>query len=444
MRRPHAPPSRAPSWRLGALSSRRPHHPHCATFGLPAQALAAVALLALVALRPALVDRAGTAVATRRARAGVTVWQEGDVAADSAIVAAAGALPGHNTVSDSAAAASAGSLRNNDADDLLAALSDDALDIDALAAELDSDRGDAAAARVGAVKTTNGVRPAGGFASTASQSLDDVSDVDVLEALASLGDLDGPPKAQQRGAAAGVQPVEAAALAAITSTPSKKASPLDDIDLDALAAAVLEEMEAEESARVKAAPLKPAPVKPAAASLSAVDPGSDTPLAGGDPLMQRLDGGIGGASSLDRARLGGGGSSSNSLLDDLDDLEDDYDDEYDDDYDDDLDLLDGLAAAKPVVKPGAAQPVPVAAAAAVHPAAVAPLAVKPAAVKPAVAASSTTSSTTQPPVRILMMNRFYFGDRYARSVPQCAWGGEPLQCEFFADASQVADADAIA
>lgn len=452
MRRPHAPPSRDPSWRLGALSSRHPHHAPRASFGLRAQALAAVALLALVALRPALVDRAGSAVATRRARAGVTVWQEGDVAADG-VNAAAASLPGHSAVTDTAAAASTASLRNNDADDLLAALSDGALDLDALAAELDSDRGDAAAARVGAVKTTtNGAHPAGDFASasasaSASRSIDDVSEADVLEALASLGDLDGMPK-QQQPRSVGVGGVKSAA-ATTTSPPFKKASPLDDIDLDALAAAVLEEMEAEESAKAKAALLKPAAMKP---SFSAIDPGSDTPLAGGDPLMQSLDGGNGVGST----RVGA--ASSTSPLDDLDDLEDDYDDDYDDEYDDDLDLLDGVAAVKAVAKPAADQPVPVAAVqpaaaaaahlvpvAAVQPAAVAPLAVKPVVVaKPAAAAAASSSSSAQPPVRILMMNRFYFGDRYARTVPQCSWGGEPLRCEFFADKTQVADADAIA
>jgi hypothetical protein len=95
-----------------------------------------------------------------------------------------------------------------------------------------------------------------------------------------------------------------------------------------------------------------------------------------------------------------------------------------------------------VAAAAAAQPV---AAAAVQPVASAATVAQPAAaVAAAAAATTTTSPTSQAPVRVVLMNRFYYGDRYARSVPGCTWDGEPLPCEFTSDRSAAADADALA
>ena len=67
----------------------------------------------------------------------------------------------------------------------------------------------------------------------------------------------------------------------------------------------------------------------------------------------------------------------------------------------------------------------------------------------AVAASTSDASAsdaTPPPVVIALMNRFYFGDRYARVVPGCTWKktGANLLCEFTADQERLNDSSALA
>ena len=70
-------------------------------------------------------------------------------------------------------------------------------------------------------------------------------------------------------------------------------------------------------------------------------------------------------------------------------------------------------------------------------------------VRAAVAASASDASAsdaTPPPVVIALMNRFYFGDRYARVVPGCTWKktGANLLCEFTADQERLNDSSALA
>ena len=67
----------------------------------------------------------------------------------------------------------------------------------------------------------------------------------------------------------------------------------------------------------------------------------------------------------------------------------------------------------------------------------------------AVAASTSdasASAATTPPVVISLMNRFYFGDRYARVVPGCTWEktGANLPCVFTADQERLNDSSALA
>ncbi len=62
------------------------------------------------------------------------------------------------------------------------------------------------------------------------------------------------------------------------------------------------------------------------------------------------------------------------------------------------------------------------------------------------ASDASSSDATPPPVVIALMNRFYFGDRYARVVPGCTWEktGVNLPCEFTADQERSNDSSALA
>ena len=62
------------------------------------------------------------------------------------------------------------------------------------------------------------------------------------------------------------------------------------------------------------------------------------------------------------------------------------------------------------------------------------------------ASDASASDATPPPVVIALMNRFYFGDRYARVVPGCTWKktGANLLCEFTADQERLNDSSALA
>ena len=62
------------------------------------------------------------------------------------------------------------------------------------------------------------------------------------------------------------------------------------------------------------------------------------------------------------------------------------------------------------------------------------------------AVAASASDATPPPVVIALMNRFYFGDRYARVVPGCTWKktGANLLCEFTADQERLNDSSALA
>ena len=62
------------------------------------------------------------------------------------------------------------------------------------------------------------------------------------------------------------------------------------------------------------------------------------------------------------------------------------------------------------------------------------------------AAVAASSSDATPPVVIALMNRFYFGDRYARVAPGCTWEktGANLPCEFTADQERLNDSSALA
>ena len=62
------------------------------------------------------------------------------------------------------------------------------------------------------------------------------------------------------------------------------------------------------------------------------------------------------------------------------------------------------------------------------------------------ASDASASDATPPPVVIALMNRFYFGDRYARVVPGCTWEktGANLPCEFTADQERSNDSSALA
>ena len=61
----------------------------------------------------------------------------------------------------------------------------------------------------------------------------------------------------------------------------------------------------------------------------------------------------------------------------------------------------------------------------------------------AAAVASVENSTT--PIVIALLNRFYFGDRYARPVPGCTKSnGESLSCEFTAEKERFDDAEALA
>jgi len=62
------------------------------------------------------------------------------------------------------------------------------------------------------------------------------------------------------------------------------------------------------------------------------------------------------------------------------------------------------------------------------------------------ASDAAASDATPPRVVIALMNRFYFGDRYARVVPGCTWEktGTNLPCEFTADQERFNDSSALA
>ena len=63
------------------------------------------------------------------------------------------------------------------------------------------------------------------------------------------------------------------------------------------------------------------------------------------------------------------------------------------------------------------------------------------------AAMAASASDAAPrPVVIALMNRFYFGDRYARVVPGSTWEktGANLPCEFTADQERLNDSSALA
>jgi len=62
------------------------------------------------------------------------------------------------------------------------------------------------------------------------------------------------------------------------------------------------------------------------------------------------------------------------------------------------------------------------------------------------ATGSPASNAAPPPVVIALMNRFYFGERYARVVHGCTWEktGESLPCEFTADQARLNDSSALA
>ena len=62
------------------------------------------------------------------------------------------------------------------------------------------------------------------------------------------------------------------------------------------------------------------------------------------------------------------------------------------------------------------------------------------------AVDDSASNATPPPVVIALMNRFYFGDRYARVVPGCTWGKTVaiLPCEFTADQARINESSALA
>ena len=62
------------------------------------------------------------------------------------------------------------------------------------------------------------------------------------------------------------------------------------------------------------------------------------------------------------------------------------------------------------------------------------------------ASDASASDATPPPVVIALMNRFYFGDRYARVVPGCTWEktGANLPCEFTAGQERFNDSSALA
>jgi hypothetical protein len=421
---------------MGALAARRrppPSWPRRVSLAwrprsLKLQAIAAVAVLSLVALRPWVVERGGAAVATRKARAGVNAWGPGAVAADDLVGVgesgvAPGALPGHDATSTTARS----SRPSSAFDDLLSDLDLDGLN-DLIALE----------------------ELAGGAKVGAEAREPVVAATTTTPAAASAKHQPQPAAALAAGGAG------ASAAAAEAREPAVEPSDLDGVDLDALIATVMEELEAEEAAKARGQQVGAA--RPVAVAV--VDPASDAPLAGGDPL-QRL------------------------LLDD--DEEDEYDDGWDEEDDDawveDLLRADdaraaavapvvvpaaAAASAQPVVVPAAAAagappvvvpaaaaagapPVVVPAAAAVPPvvAAVPPIvaAAKPAAAGGALASTATATlspSFTNPPVRVLLANRFYFGPPYTRSAPGCAYDGAPLACEFTEDESLLADVDAVA
>ena len=62
------------------------------------------------------------------------------------------------------------------------------------------------------------------------------------------------------------------------------------------------------------------------------------------------------------------------------------------------------------------------------------------------AVGDAASSAAPTPVVIALMNRFYFGDRYARVISGCTWGktGASLPCEFTADQARFNDSSALA
>jgi len=62
------------------------------------------------------------------------------------------------------------------------------------------------------------------------------------------------------------------------------------------------------------------------------------------------------------------------------------------------------------------------------------------------ASDASASEATPLPVVIALMNRFFFGDRYARVVPGCTWkkSGANLPCEFTADQERLNDSSALA
>jgi hypothetical protein len=59
-------------------------------------------------------------------------------------------------------------------------------------------------------------------------------------------------------------------------------------------------------------------------------------------------------------------------------------------------------------------------------------------------AATATAPTVAAPVLIALVNDFYFGDRYARAVPECTWKGEILPCEITADHARFNASDALA
>ena len=56
------------------------------------------------------------------------------------------------------------------------------------------------------------------------------------------------------------------------------------------------------------------------------------------------------------------------------------------------------------------------------------------------------ASTSAAPVLIVLLNDFYFGERYARVVPGCTWRDENtiLPCEFTTDQARFNASDALA